>query len=310
MISCTEFIPAYSELFTFLEDRYGREEVDRFWEYLFKPDGVGIPLINFLKKEGIKGCYSYWNGSLNEEAADFSMYLNEQAGWFKIQMHRCPSKGRLLELKDTLGIVPYHDYCLHCDHYRESVEQVGLRYIYDFCGVEKASCSILVYDPSRFQNKLIVDENTVQTHRNASDNEYFHRDFHSSLNNAVQYLGEKFGTDVLCDYLRTYTQHVYKKTLEDIRQRGVTAICDHVKETYRLEKSEELLTVEQKNGKTVFTVAYCPAVSHLTATGRTVSEWFPYTTTVMMQVFAEQASLTFQMEEYDAATGRAVYSFS
>ena len=31
MISCTEFIPAYSELFTFLEDKHGRAEVDAFW---------------------------------------------------------------------------------------------------------------------------------------------------------------------------------------------------------------------------------------------------------------------------------------
>ena len=36
MISCTEFIPAYSELFTYLEDKYGRDEVDVFWDYLFK----------------------------------------------------------------------------------------------------------------------------------------------------------------------------------------------------------------------------------------------------------------------------------
>jgi len=76
MISCTEFIPAYSELFTYLEDKHGRDEVDRFWEYLFKPDGKGIPLINHLKKNGIRGCYTYWSQSLNEEAADFTMYLN------------------------------------------------------------------------------------------------------------------------------------------------------------------------------------------------------------------------------------------
>ena len=57
MISCTEFIPAYSELFSFLEERHGRDEVDRFWTYLFKPDGQGIPLVNFVKKEGIlSGC--------------------------------------------------------------------------------------------------------------------------------------------------------------------------------------------------------------------------------------------------------------
>ena len=66
MISCTEFIPAYSELFTYLEDQYGREEVDRFWKYLFVPDGKGIPLIGFVEREGIAGCYSYWAGTLNE----------------------------------------------------------------------------------------------------------------------------------------------------------------------------------------------------------------------------------------------------
>ena len=132
MISCTEFIPAYSELFTYLEDKYGRDEVDAFWEYLFKPDGKGIPLINHIKKSGIRGCFTYWAESLNEEAADFTMYLNEKRGYFVIDMHQCPSKGRLLKLKDEIGILPYHDYCLHCDSYRAAVEQVGLGYMYDF----------------------------------------------------------------------------------------------------------------------------------------------------------------------------------
>ena len=54
MIPCTEFIPAYSELFAFLEELYGRAEVDNFWTYLFIPDGKGIPLINFLEKEGYR----------------------------------------------------------------------------------------------------------------------------------------------------------------------------------------------------------------------------------------------------------------
>ncbi len=34
MISCTEFIPAYSELFKFLHERGGREAVVKFWESL------------------------------------------------------------------------------------------------------------------------------------------------------------------------------------------------------------------------------------------------------------------------------------
>ena len=125
MISCTEFIPSYSELFTYLEAEHGRDEVDRFWNYLFQPDGKGIPLVGFIEREGIKGCWSYWKGTLNEEAADFTMYLNEKRGFYHNVMHHCPSKGRLLELKEEIGIEPYHDYCLHCDLYRLAAEKCG-----------------------------------------------------------------------------------------------------------------------------------------------------------------------------------------
>ena len=34
MISCTEFIPAYSELFKYLEKVGGKDAVISFWEYL------------------------------------------------------------------------------------------------------------------------------------------------------------------------------------------------------------------------------------------------------------------------------------
>ena len=69
MIPCTEFIPAYSELFTFLENKKGREEVDHYWHWLFDPSSDSIPLDKCLQKEGLRGCWSYWAVSLNEEAS-------------------------------------------------------------------------------------------------------------------------------------------------------------------------------------------------------------------------------------------------
>lgn len=48
MLSCTEFIPCYSELFTFLEAKRGREELNRFWDYLFAPTGSGIPGLSIM----------------------------------------------------------------------------------------------------------------------------------------------------------------------------------------------------------------------------------------------------------------------
>lgn len=310
MISCTEFIPSYSELFTYLEKHYGRDEVDRFWEYLFKPTGEGIPLINFVNKEGIKGCFTYWAGTLNEEAADFSMYLNEKDGWFKIKMYHCPSKGRLLKLKDEIGIEPYHDYCLHCDHYRESVAKVGLEYLYDFCDTDKAACQLIIYDPKKFNFKLNIDKDTLVMHRNAADNEYFHMDFHSSLNNGIEYLGSNYGEAVLTDFLTTYTENVYKKVIADIKARGLKAIADKISDTYKTEKNENVLKIAETNNGFTVEIDYCPAVKHLRTTGRTVSQFFKYSTSVVMETLAKYANASFNMEFYDDETGKTKYTFT
>lgn len=310
MISCTEFIPAYSELFTYLEDKHGRAEVDRFWEYLFAPTGDGIPLINYVKKEGIKGCFSYWASTLNEEAADFTMMLNEKAGWFKIKMHRCPSKGRLLALRDEIGITPYHDYCLHCDSYRSAVAKIGLDYIYDFDGVDKAACSILITDPKTFDGRVIVDENTTVMDKRAGDNEYFHPDFHSSMNMGIHYLGENYGIDAVREYLTRYTQNVYHREIAAIKANGLPAIENKILDTYKKEKTEDAVSTSIENGRLTVNVNYCPAVKHLKKTGREVSRWYVYTTETVMQVLADEAGYKFEMEAYDEENGSARYSFT
>ena len=310
MISCTEFIPAYSELFTYLEDKHGRAEVDRFWEYLFAPTGDGIPLINYVKKEGIKGCFSYWASTLNEEAADFTMMLNEKAGWFKIKMHRCPSKGRLLALRDEIGITPYHDYCLHCDSYRSAVAKIGLDYIYDFDGVDKAACSILITDPKTFDGRVIVDENTTVMDKRAGDNEYFHPDFHSSMNMGIHYLGENYGIDAVREYLTRYTKNVYHREIAAIKANGLPAIENKILDTYKKEKTEDAVSTSIENGRLTVNVNYCPAVKHLKKTGREVSRWYVYTTETVMQVLADEAGYKFEMEAYDEENGSARYSFT
>lgn len=310
MISCTEFILSYSELFTYLEDTRGRQEVDRFWDYLFEPTGDGIPLINFVKKEGIRGCFSYWAGTLNEEAADFTMYLNEKAGWFLNVMHHCPSKGRLLTAREDIGIVPYHDYCLHCDSYRKSIEKVGLKYIYNFNGIDHAACSLLIYDPKVFDGRVIVDENTEIMDRKASQNEYFHRDFHSSMNMGIEYLGANYGLEAVTEYLTRYTRAVYQQLLTDIRKNGLSALQAKIQDTYEKEKTPEALETVLTDKELQVTVHFCPAVRHLHHTGRKVSAWYRYTTEVVMDVIARETGYVFTMDSYDEETGAASYHFT
>ena len=140
MISCTEFIPAYSEGFKFLESMGGRGEVENFWAILsrlFLRDSLD----RLVAEEGLKGCYTYWSHSLNEEAADFTMSLDEEKGEFSIEMHHCPSKGMLLYME---FMEPYPSYCDHCGAlYRPVVEKYGFTYQEEI-NANHAKCKLTV----------------------------------------------------------------------------------------------------------------------------------------------------------------------
>lgn len=140
MISCTEFIPAYNAMFKFLYNRGGKQQVVRFWENL--SDNFLGNLRDLAGKKGLAGCFEYWSHTLGEEAADFTMTLDDQSGIFQIQMHHCPSMARLL---DSKHIKPYPYYCHHCDTlYRRVLEPLGFEYDVDFSQCNKAVCTLTV----------------------------------------------------------------------------------------------------------------------------------------------------------------------
>lgn len=309
MISCTDFIPAYSEFFVFLEDRYGPEEVSRCWDTLFKPDGKGGPLITFVEKEGIRGCFSYWSGTLNEEAADFTMYLSEKRGFFLLCMHKCPSKGKLLQMQEKIGLVPYRDYCLHCDGYRAAIEKVGLTYTYNFQGVEKAACSLLITDPKRFDGRVIIDEDTKIMERRASENEYFHPSFHHSLSRCIHYIATEHGDTALREYLGDYVRKVLLPLHPGLKTNSLAVIAELIKETYRKEKAQDAVSLVQTEDALEVTVRYCPGVKYMQTAGKWISPYFSATTRYVMEALARHSGLQFSMDAYEESTGAAAYRF-
>ena len=142
MISCTEFIPAYSELFKYIEDIDSYDAVKAYWKYI--SDGsVRNNLGKLVQEHGVEGCWIYWSKNLTEEACDVRIEYDEDNEVFTIDMRRCPSKGHLL---DYPHIEPYHDYCGHCDAlYRPVLEDLGLGSDDDYSRVDKAQCMLKFY---------------------------------------------------------------------------------------------------------------------------------------------------------------------
>lgn len=140
MIPCTDFIPAYSELFKYLEEKGGKEAVYGFWNYI--SDNYLGNFKQIVEEKGLRGCWEYWSRALNEEAADFTMVFDEDAEEFRITMHNCPSKGLLMKLKH---MEPYHDYCAHCGTlYSRILEPAGFSFEVDFSQIDKARCATVI----------------------------------------------------------------------------------------------------------------------------------------------------------------------
>ena len=138
MISCTEFVPLYSALFKYLEDKQGKEGVVKYWEHIadtYISDRLGEE----VAKHGLNGCFRYWAKSLNEEACDFTMILDEDKNLFSIDMQHCPSRGMLNDLKH---FTPYKDYCEHCNVlYSRVLKKYGIVSAgTDYSNIEQAKC--------------------------------------------------------------------------------------------------------------------------------------------------------------------------
>ena len=138
MISCTEFIMAYNELFKFLEERHGKQAVTDFWIGI--SDNFLWNLDKLVAKKGIQGMKEYWTHTLTEEGAKYKMSAAEDK--FTIDMYECPSVGIL---RRNYHIKRYPDYCKHCDIlYRRVIEKYGFTYDYEWIDENLGRCRMTV----------------------------------------------------------------------------------------------------------------------------------------------------------------------
>ena len=176
--------------------------------------------------------------------------------------------------------------------------------------MDKAACSSIIWDPKVFNGVMQMNENTVIKEFHSSENEYFHPDFHSSMNMGIEYLGTAHGEKDVKEYLAVFAKNAYKALLDKMKSDPLGALKKHIEATYALEKASDALTLYIEGDTLSVSVSYCPAVKHLRKTGRAVSKWFSYTTEEVMQTIANELGLHFTMEAYDEETGAAKYSFT
>lgn len=107
MIGTYDFCGHYEWTFDWLDKEGGEELVTAYWEVAISEDSQRHAR-SLIVPRGIEGMRTYWQHTLEEEAAGYAFTSDEKC--FRIDMHECPSKGFLLKN----GLEQYSDYCDHC----------------------------------------------------------------------------------------------------------------------------------------------------------------------------------------------------
>jgi len=321
MISCTEFIPLYSELFKFLEKAGGYDAVMDYWHFICE-NGVGNKnnknsLISFLerdKENPMEGAWKYWEMSLTEEACDLLRIYNPKEGYIISHMRHCPSRGMLNALDH---VEPYHDYCQHCNViYWPVLDQYGLESRRDNTWVDNAECRSMIYPKGKAPNidlATVRDEDIPREGCRVMDlkkgeNKYLHRDFHFHGDLAMRYLGEHFGENGVRSFMTDYVNNFYAPLLADAKKRGLVAIKEWIERLYTVEEAEELLTTQLDGDTLTVKISESPAIRHLRATGTEPCVYYIEQTRTLYSAMADSLGLSFNLAYYDD-TGKAEFSF-
>ena len=322
MISCTEFIPLYSEFFKFLEKRGGHDAVLDYWKHISKVSTGNKSNPNSLASKcealgGFEGAVAYWGHTLTEEACDLFQVINHEKKFKYEHMRHCPSRGMLNSLSH---IEPYYDYCSHCNViYSLVLENYGITYERDNSMADRAECLSMLYEtdnPPDFDFRTITDEEAVKligtdseiVDMKSSDNKYLHRDFHNSGNNALRYCGEKFGDEAVIEFLRGFAKSYFAPLVAKAKECGLAAINEWLLRLYEVEEASDLISTELTEDKLTVRIKKSPAIEHMRRLNQTPSKYYVEETRTVYGTIAEECGFRFNLIHY-GDDGDAVYEF-
>ena len=315
MISCTEFIPLYSEFFKYLAKNCGGDDaVMDYWIYISDTSIGDKTNPNSLAYKcemlgGYEGARAYWGHTLTEEACDFFKIYNDKEKYTYSEMRYCPSKGMLNALEH---VEPYHNYCEHCNViYARVLEKYGITFEIDASDCANARCSSWLYETGKKPDHdlsvptpdcIIVDEKR-------EGKKYLHRDFHLSGDRALKYCGMKFGREGVCGFLRDYAKYYYAPVIKDFREGGLPAVKAWLEHLYEVEEAPEVLHTELSDTELKVRIDKSPVIEYMKTLNQKPSEYYVEETRTLYAAMADEAGFGFSLDKYDDATGEAEYRF-
>ncbi len=315
MISCTEFIPLYSEFFKYLEARGGHDEVLKYWYHISDTNIGDKTNPNSLaykceKLGGYEGTLAYWGHTLTEEACDVLEIHDKEKKFSYSRMRHCPSRGMLNALEH---VEPYHDYCSHCNViYERVLKNYGIEYIRDNSRVANAECRSLLFEKGNkpdfdwnnisdeeAKETLATNENVLVVDMKTEDNKYLHRDFHLLGDNALKYCGETFGSEAAIDFIATYVKGYYAPWIQEFKRDGLCALKSWIEKLYETEEASELLHTKLSNDVLKVKIDKSPVIEYMASLNQKPSAYYIEQTRTLYRIIAEESGFGFKLITYE-----------
>jgi len=137
--------------------------------------------------------------------------------------------------------------------------------------------------------------------RKASDNFYFHQDFHIALNYGIKYLHEKFGKDSVREYLTQFARTYYSPLTSSLKEKGLLVIKEHYEKIYKIE--DAVFDMNFSQDELIINLSASPAVMHIKAKGHSISELFRETVATVNKTICENTIYDAELLEYFEGNG-------
>ena len=304
MISCTEFVPLYSDFFWHLDRFGGHKEVEKYWAYVSEhrlgDRNNPLSLISFLEREENPyiGARKYWGHTLKEEKADTMGTGSIELRYSSSCMRQCPSKGKLLKCKH---ITPYYDYCGHCPAiFVPILARYGLTYEMDLTDCDKASCRSVLYETGHrpAPELLVIGGNNKVSEMRAEENVYFHPGFHVSCDIALRYCGLLFGDEGVRKFLAEHTRNYYSPQIKEIAEGGIPALAKWIEWYFTIERAADRLHMEVSEDTLTVTIDSDPAISFMRELNHTPCKNHKERTRTVLATVCEDCGFDFEMHYY------------
>jgi hypothetical protein len=137
--------------------------------------------------------------------------------------------------------------------------------------------------------------------RKASDNRYYHPDFHLALNHSLDYLLQNLGEEAVREYLSQFAKRYFASLKRELAVSGLTAIRAHYEKIFEVEKAA--FDTKASPGELHIRLSESPAVKYIRAAGYQVSAAYHETVATVNQEICRDTEFECELLEYNRDTG-------